>query len=41
MISNQARNELEDLYPSYEKLEVLGDAVLDAIVNSNLIDYAF
>lgn len=29
------------MYPSYEKLEVLGDAVLDAIVNSNLIDYAF
>ena len=41
MISNRNQFDLEELYPSYEKLEVLGDAVLDAIVNSNLIEYAF
>jgi len=33
--------EIEDSFPSYEKLEVLGDAILDTIVNSNLINYAF
>lgn len=33
--------DLEDVYPSYEKLEVLGDAILDTIVNGNLVNYAF
>ena len=41
LITNRNQFDLEELYPSYEKLEVLGDAVLDAIVNSNLIEYAF
>lgn len=37
----QRDEESAELFPSYEKLEVLGDAVLDTIVNSNLIGYTF
>ena len=37
----QKDEDLAELYPSYEKLEILGDAILDTIVNSNLIGYAF
>ena len=40
-LKNNNMDEKADSHSTYEKLEVLGDALLDTIVNSNMIDYAF